>query len=157
MTLAGRGVLQRRGNYQDLMTVCNNHREGFFEGSITLLSAPRATYPHPMLERTFPLCWDYNRAKQRLGRGESAAIKLAEYYREAIQSPEWKVGVFGWDPKGLVPAHYVCDPTAEFRLRIQIWRSGWLSDIVARVLLDEDIRLKSPVAFAVTELEQLNR
>lgn len=144
MIRLARDIVQRNSSYLDVLTVRNTGRRGSFEGSLTLLSTRGASFGHPMVGKTWPLCWLNNQGVQDIARNQTATVMLADYYTETIQSANWTVGLLGFDVNALVPAHFVNDPTAEFRLRLQIWRRGWLSDILPLTLLDETVTVKGP-------------
>jgi hypothetical protein len=153
-----RNTLPRGSSYIDTLIVRNDQRSGRFTGSVTLQRVTGASYQHPMVGQTWPLCWDGYSDRVELEKNTTARVALAEYYLESVQTGEWKVGVLGWSEKGLCPSHMVNDPTAEFHLRIQIWRYGLLSDIFAWVLLDEMIVVKAPGAVpgSISQLVGLN-
>ena len=142
MFMYGRDTISRGHSHFDILTVLHAGRKGFFEGSLTLQSVKGASYGHPLVGKTWPLCWGANRDSVEIERNQTATVYLAEFYRDVVEREDWKTAVIGWDPNGLVPCHMVNDPTAEFHLRLRIWRSGWLSDILARILLDEEVIIR---------------
>ncbi len=145
MIIVGRSLLAQGRSHFDYLKILQDRRQGVFEGSIQLLEAKGGSYVHPLIGKTWPLCWGTHTGKLAMIRNQTTQVLLAEYYQDTIQDPEWKVSGIGWDPIGLLPVHMVDDPTATFKVRVRIWRSSWVSDIVAWVLFDETVTITSPV------------